>query len=123
MDVQISNLSTELVGIAKDGRVIYGPIKSGDTALDAVLYSACDLDICNGLQSSVVGNADPTLMNYSYRATKFHPYLVGCFGPGSNMDVALTGQYCTTNEKYCGAFDGVVASALVVLAALTLLFH
>jgi len=38
-------------------------------------YNDCDVDVCNGIE---IGG------QYSYVATDFHPYVQGCFGPGSN---------------------------------------
>ena len=86
MATNIKGVSTNLVGIGKDGRVIYGPIKSTSGTTDT-LYDECDLDICNGMISENTGTDDDGTTTarsiYSYRATTFHPYLVGCFGPGS----------------------------------------
>lgn len=58
--------------MAKDGRLIYGPYNE-----DGNLFQPCDLDLCNGC-----------LINgfYSYVATAFYPYIVGCWGP-SNKDL------------------------------------
>lgn len=65
-----AQLQTKIpIGIAKDGRIIYGPFKS-----DGTLWQPCDVDVCNGVRD---GNY------YYYVATMFHPYLVGCFGPGN----------------------------------------
>ena len=54
--ITTSNMATEIkyveqavVGIAKDGRVIYGPIKEQASDIVNTLYDACDLDICNGM--------------------------------------------------------------------------
>ena len=57
------------IGLAKDGRVIYGPFKA-----DGTLWQPCDVDVCNGRMFQGY---------YGYVATAFHPYLVGCFGPGN----------------------------------------
>ena len=57
------------VGVALDGRVIYGPFDS-----TGKLWQPCDVDVCNG---RYFGN------EYAYVATMFHPYTVGCFGPGN----------------------------------------
>ena len=57
------------LGIAKDGHVIYGPYKNSGS-----MWSACDVDICNGITLNGV---------YSYVATHFHPYFIGCWGPGN----------------------------------------
>jgi len=77
MDEIIESVDIDVVGIAKDGWVIYGPIKKGKNPSDVELYSACDVDICNGRKDV----SDKGTI-YSYKSTTFHPYLVGCFGPG-----------------------------------------
>ena len=58
------------IGIAKDGRVIYSPTYSSGT-----VYDDCDLDICNGIMLSG---------RYAYATTFYHPYTIGCWGPGSS---------------------------------------
>lgn len=57
------------IGIAKDGRIIYGPFRS-----DGMLWQPCDVDACNGRMFG---------RHYGYVATMFHPYFVGCWGPGN----------------------------------------
>ena len=57
------------VGLALDGRIIYGPYKNSTT-----LWNGCDVDSCNG--ATVNGS-------YSYALTTFHPYTVGCWGPST----------------------------------------
>jgi hypothetical protein len=79
------------IGIARDGRVIYSPY------LNKKKYEPCDVDICNGLI------VPPTLANekevYAYVSTNFHPYLIGCYGPGSKPDYY---QKCSANPRLCG---------------------
>mmetsp|Transcript_12749 Transcript_12749/g.12620 ORF Transcript_12749/g.12620 Transcript_12749/m.12620 type:complete len:80 (-) Transcript_12749:140-379(-) len=59
------------VGIAKDGYIMWNYFKdNGD------LWSDCEVDVCNGVL------VDGT--NYGYVSTSFHPYYLGCFGPGDN---------------------------------------
>ena len=48
MDDVIASVDIEIVGIAKDGWVIYGPIKNRKSSGDVEYYSACDVDVCNG---------------------------------------------------------------------------
>ena len=73
-----SNRNIKVVGIAKDGRVIYGPVKSYDAVSDVYTeYSPCMLDVCNGRIEEV--NSEKI---YTYHATSYHPYLPACFGPG-----------------------------------------
>jgi len=62
------------MGIAKDGHIIYGIYKD-----DGTMVSDCDVDVCNGAWINGV---------YGYYATPFHPYFVGCFGPGSNTTLS-----------------------------------
>jgi hypothetical protein len=59
------------IGLAKDGHIIYGPYKN-----DGTTFSDCDVDICNG---AVING------RYGYASTTFHPYFMGCYGPGSNL--------------------------------------
>lgn len=61
-------------GLSKDGRPIYGPFYD-----DGKEYDDCDVDVCNGLM--IDGE-------YSYVSTFFHPYVMGCYGPGNNPPFA-----------------------------------
>lgn len=58
-----------VAGVSKDGRPIYGPHYD-----NGKLYADCDVDVCNG--AYINGN-------YAYVMTDFHPYIMGCFGPGN----------------------------------------
>lgn len=60
----------DVIGIARDGHLILGPYKS-----EGKLWEPCDVDFCNGV---LVGG------NYYYASTMFHPYTIGCWGPGSS---------------------------------------
>lgn len=61
----------QVIGIAKDGHLIYGPYNgSGE------LYTCDDRDVCNGKFMSDG--------SYAYVSTTTHPYLVGCWGPGAS---------------------------------------
>lgn len=62
------------VGLSKDGHIIWGPYKA-----DGTLWDDCDVDVCNG--ADIDGY-------YGYAATTFHPYFVGCFGPGNSPSVS-----------------------------------
>lgn len=75
------------LGIALDGRKIYGMFKSTSQT-----WADCDVDVCNGR----VINGD-----YSYVMTPFHPYTVGCWGPGNQSTLKQTA--CTTNARSCVA--------------------
>ncbi len=79
------------IGLAKDGHIIYGIYKA-----DGTIVSDCDVDVCNGAWINGV---------YGYYATPFHPYYVGCWGPGNNVTVS---QECSTNPRTCS--DGDSAS-------------
>lgn len=78
------NQTQSPIALAKDGRIVWGPYNAyGQT------YSACNVDVCNGLWLDGY---------YSYVATPFHPYNPGCFGPGSTVSY---GPQCTTNSEVC----------------------
>ena len=70
-----------VIGIAKDGHVIYGPYTSSGSRVTS------GFDICNGMFYDTIGN-------YGYFATSTYPYITGCFGPGNYPSV---GPSCTTN--------------------------
>ena len=74
------------IGLAKDGRVIYGPFTAS-----GLLWQPCDVDVCNGKMFT---------NNYGYVATMFHPYIVGCWGPGNNLK--SLGASCSDNPRICG---------------------
>ena len=59
------------IGIAKDGRVIYGPYNEVGSR-----WTYSELDNCNGVYVGAEGT-------YSYAATGFFPYMIGCWGPGN----------------------------------------
>lgn len=91
-------------GLAKDGRPIYTPMYDGGKSVDD-----CDVDVCNGFDLDG---------HYSYVSTLFHPYIVGCYGPGSDPKIA---QGCSANPRMCGVevSDGSVklAASFVLLLA------
>jgi hypothetical protein len=77
-----SNYQTmTVIGVAKDGHVVYGPYLSAGTRVTS------GFDVCNGMFYDSIGN-------YAYFATSTYPYLVGCFGPGNYPSF---GPNCTTN--------------------------
>ena len=80
--------NTTVIGIAKDGHLIYGP-----TLLVLDNKKNLGADSCNGIIFDG-GKGDGVLRSYAYVATTTFPYLVGCFGPASYPSVAPT---CTTN--------------------------
>lgn len=70
-----------VIGIAKDGHIIYGPYTSAGVQVES------GFDICNGMFHDSIGN-------YGYFATSTYPYITGCFGPGNYPSFTPT---CTTN--------------------------
>merc|ERR1712146_12515 len=72
------------LAISKDGRPILGPYKQDGTS-----YSDCDVDACNGVELDG---------SYMYATTFFHPYIMGCYGKGSNPSVS---QQCSSNPRNC----------------------
>ena len=70
-----------VIGIAKDGHIIYGPYLASGTLVTS------GFDICNGMFHDSTGN-------YGYFATRTYPYLTGCFGPGNYPNFTPN---CTTN--------------------------
>ena len=70
-----------VIGIAKDGHVIYGPYTSSGTQVTS------GFDICNGMFYDTIGN-------YGYFVTQTYPYITGCFGPGNYPSFKPN---CTTN--------------------------
>jgi hypothetical protein len=97
------------IGIAKDGRIIYGPYRT-----DGLLWQPCDVDICNGVKFS--------RLNYGYVSTMFHPYIVGCWGPG-NRPVKKSAS-CSTNGRYCASGSNLLNSILVAsIAVLAAFFY
>ena len=72
-----------VIGIAKDGHVIYGPYLSNGNLVTS------GIDICNGMFYDSAGN-------YAYFATTKYPYITGCFGPGNYPSFGPT---CTRNGQ------------------------
>merc|ERR1719198_349454 len=86
IEVYNATSTTDLLGISKDGRPIYTPFHNNGQE-----YSGCDVDICNGIE---IGG------HYSYVSTMFHPYIMGCYGPGTNLDIY---QMCSGNPRLCNS--------------------
>jgi len=80
-----------VIGIAKDGHVIYGPYLSNGNLITS------GIDICNGMFYDTVGN-------YAYFATTKFPYITGCFGPGNypsfGPSCTINGQSSYTKSNY-----------------------
>eukprot|EP00752_Nemacystus_decipiens_P014158 g12590.t1 len=75
-----------LLGLALDGRRIYGPYDSTGTLAEG-------LDVCNGRweqQANDTDDGNTETYAYTYRASPSFPYLIGCWGPaGTSLDAAL----------------------------------
>ena len=86
--------SRTVVGIAKDGHVLYGPYDDAGK-----LWQTAGVDACNGAWSF-------DLADYYYVGTRWHPYLNGCFGPASAPQGDSPPMYaqCSLNgmDKYVG---------------------
>lgn len=78
-----------IVGIARDGRFILHPINPATNKP----WQPCEVDACNLVDFEGEGE--------SYAMTMFHPYTVGCWGPGAKNKFA--GQ-CTSQSKTCNSF-------------------
>jgi hypothetical protein len=72
-----------VIGIAKDGHVIYGPYSTSRQLITS------GFDICNGMFYDTLGN-------YAYFSTTKFPYITGCFGPGNYPSFGPT---CTSNGQ------------------------
>lgn len=84
-----------VIGIARDGHMIIGPFNS-----ELKLWQPCQVDFCNGV---TIGGS------YYYASTMFHPYTVGCWGPGSSN---LWAGECSSNAKVCQDFLSTGSFAL-----------
>jgi len=70
-----------VIGVAKDGHVIYGPYLSANTRVTS------GFDVFNVMFYDSIDN-------YAYFTTSTYPYLAGWFGPGNYPSV---GPYCTAS--------------------------
>src|SRR4051794_14936050 len=95
------------LGIARDGKVIYGPFKD-----NGELWGPCDVDICNGR------TFDAT--HYGYVATMFFPYTVGCWGPGNRG--ANVQPSCSANARFCDNAVMMMGFLPMVLASIMISF-
>jgi hypothetical protein len=95
-----------VIGIAKDGHLIYGPYTS-----NGILVTN-GFDICNGMFFDSIGN-------YGYFVTNTFPYIIGCFGPGNYPKDLLPN--CTTNPPtnykksiYAEQFTTSISDRLII---------
>jgi hypothetical protein len=95
------------IGLARDGKVIYGPYNS-----NGELWNPCDVDMCNGR------NMDST--HYGYVATMFFPYTVGCWGPGNRG--ANVQPSCSANARFCDNAVMMMGSIYLALATVIVSF-
>ncbi|CDW91811.1 UNKNOWN [Stylonychia lemnae] len=84
--MQYQEKTIMIIGIARDGHSILGPYKR-----DGTLWQPCDIDLCNGVEIAGV---------YYYATTMFHPYTVGCWGPGPKKTIS---EECSNNVKVCSS--------------------
>lgn len=91
------------VGLSKDGHIIYGPYND-----EGYTWTSCDVDICNGRMIDGY---------YSYVTTTFHPYFMGCFGPGNYPSYS---QQCSSNARVCSAVTLLFSSIGMMLVFLFL---
>mmetsp|Transcript_107713 Transcript_107713/g.246699 ORF Transcript_107713/g.246699 Transcript_107713/m.246699 type:complete len:402 (+) Transcript_107713:502-1707(+) len=89
-----------VVGVAKDGNIIYGPYDDDGGPISG-------LDVCNGRE------IDGT---YSYVGSETFPYYSGCFGPGNYPAFQPA---CTTNglAAYIASPAGATTAATTASAA------
>ena len=94
-----------IIGVTRDGHLVYGPYNA-----DGELWTCEDHDICNG--TFIDGN-------YVYLSTTTFPYILGCFGPGTAQEYAVT---CSTSSCPESSFgSGAVSLQSVTALAATLL--
>ena len=73
-----------VVGLSKDGRPIMNPYYDNGKS-----YDACDVDVCNGYWAGD---------DYFYVSTFFHPWVIGCYGPGNYPELS---QSCSAKPRQC----------------------
>ncbi|KAJ8603021.1 hypothetical protein CTAYLR_001569 [Chrysophaeum taylorii] len=93
----------EIVGIALDGHLVFGPYAS--TSFD--VYEGTGLDLCNGVRYD--DDADGARDAYAYFVSKTFPYQPGCWGPANYPDHTPD---CTTNAQSSYSTKPALFSAL-----------
>lgn len=96
-------VANQVVGIARDGHLLYGPYNS-----DLELWHCDDHDVCNGMFMQDG--------SYSYVSTVTHPYSIGCWGPATVQYVPHS--LCSLNT--CGGITLIVANAMAIVLSLSL---
>jgi hypothetical protein len=101
-----NHTSLTVIGIAKDGHIIYGPYTSNGKLVTT------GFDICNGMFFDSIGN-------YGYFVTGSFPYVIGCYGPGNYPTNILPS--CTENPPmnytksiYAGQFTTITSDTSLV---------
>jgi hypothetical protein len=97
-----------IIGVAKDGRAIYGPYKA-----DGTLWQPCEVDMCNG---AIVNG------KYSYVSTLFYPYFVGCWGPSNDGNLSPT---CTSKPRTCDptSLTGTSLKMMIALSFISVILY
>jgi len=93
----------KVIGIAKDGHVLYGPYDDSGQ-----LWQIDSVDCCNGAWFD---------NDYFYVGTRWHPYSVGCHGPYSFPRNDGLYPQCSTNgiDQYIGDIsDGQVSETTLL---------
>lgn len=83
-----------VIGVAKDGHVLYGPYDDA-----GALWETGSVDACSGAWSA--DQAD-----YFYVGTRWHPYLVGCFGPANFPQLRDTPLFAQCSLNGMGQYAG-----------------
>jgi len=86
-----------VIGIAKNGHVLYGPYDGSGR-----LWQTSAVDACNGAWSS-------DLSDYFYVGTRWHPYLVGCMGPANSPHGFTPPLYANCSRNNMEQYVGVIA--------------
>lgn len=82
-DTSIYGTNANIIGVAKDGHLIYGPYDENEE-----LWDCADHDVCNG--TFIDGN-------YVYLSTTTFPFILGCWGPGASQ---LYEADCSSDSCY-----------------------
>ena len=99
-DTSMYGTNANIMGVAKDGHMIWGPYDE-----NGELWDCADHDICNG--AFIDGN-------YVYLSTTTFPYILGCFGPGPTQSYQAS---CTSGG--CGGSSDSSTDAATMMTSLT----